>query len=211
MKRTIGNKWSWVLAVCLLGISGDALGQFSVGVSGGPNFCLPNGAADCEDIYPLGYVNAGIEYRFLTFIGVGADYNLSGLTPREGTISIGAQHAVAMLRGHLPIPLVGIRAIGGLGMGYGELWGEHEKNPGEPFYTFVSPFLTVRADAAVLWELPLGLSAGAEAVWVGYVSGERCFNHPLGQSDCAATSDLSGGEADVIDLLQVGGTVRYEF
>jgi len=201
----------WTLVLFLICCGGDALGQFSLGLSAGPNVCLPNGEADCEDIYPLGYMNVGMEYRFLTFFGIGADYNISGLTAQESDISIGAQHAVGMLRGHVPIPLVGMRVVGGLGAGYGELWGEHESNPGEPFYTFVSPFLTLRADAAVLWSLPLGLLVGAETVWVGYLSGERCYNHPLGQSDCSAIADLEGGDADVIDLLQLGGTVRYEF
>ena len=98
----------------------------------------------------------------------------------------------------------------GLGSGYGELWASHSDIE-DPFYTFFSPFATLRVDAAWLLETPWELEWGPELIWVGYFHGERCFVHPLGQSDCAATADLSGPEADVIDLLQMGVTARYVF
>ena len=63
----------------LVSTPGEVGAQVSLGMSGGLNVCLPNGAADCEDIYPIGYVNGAFEYRFLTYVAVGLDYNFSGL------------------------------------------------------------------------------------------------------------------------------------
>ena len=100
--RQIGGRIAALVFVTMCMLSTEGIGQVSIGMSGGGNACLPNGSADCEDVYPLLYVNGGFEYRFMTYFGVGIDYNLSALSTSRSKARVAAHHAVFMVRGHLP-------------------------------------------------------------------------------------------------------------
>ena len=214
-------KWNWrtwtrkgiVLFVVVLGglsLSSQVEATWSLSGAGGVNICLPNGGADCESIYPLNYGDLGIEYRFFDLVALGAHYQLAGLSSSESEVWIGSQQAVLMVRGYIPLLGLFSNLSLGAGMGFGELWASRGED--EPFYTYRSLFTSLRVDTALLMELPLlPLQWGPEFIWVGTVSGERCFVHPLGQSNCAQTSDLEGEAADVIDQLQIGVRAHFLF
>ena len=121
-------------------------------------------------------------------MALGAHYQLAGLSSGETDVWIGSQQAVLTLRGY--IPLVGLfsNLSVGAGMGFGELWAT--RGEADPFYTYRSLFTSVRADTALLMDIPYRFSGGRN--WsVGTVSETR-FIHPLGQSNCAQTSKLKG-------------------
>lgn len=205
-----GALCAWLGLVVLGAFPDAANAELLLSAGLGTQVCLPDGEADCEEVFPLGYVKAGLEYRFLTFIGLGVDYNLGGLVAEKSAISISTQQLIPMLRGYFPLSVLPLRLSAGAGMGFGEIWAQHDEESA-PFYSFASLFTVLRAEAGVIWDLPLGFEVAADLGLLFHFSGERCFEHSLGQSDCAQVGELPEADAAVFDLLQLGGVFRYGF
>ncbi len=188
-------------------VATPATAQFNVGVGTGANVCIPNGDADCSNIFPFGQVSALMEYRFGGLVGWSLEYDygaylLTG-TGAEG-LSQRSTHLLTVLRGYSEQGPWDVYC--GLGMGFGShriMDTEAQKE----LTSFSTLWAAVKLSLGAVrpWDLADGLHWGVRADLVVYLSGEACVVLG-GAQDCR---DIS--ETTVAGQLQLALDVRYVF
>ena len=198
------------LVFSLLFVWGEAQAQFSVSAASGLNVCTPDEGADCQSIQPAGFLAAGLEYRFFTYVGLGLDYDYGWLNPEANGVGATTSHFMPMLRVHYPIPNKALEIHLGAGMGYADVTAEHDDDP-DAFYNFSNPWTSVKTTLGVLYSLNEDLAVGGKFDLYFHRGGERCLTHPIGQANCKSMDDLADSDQAVADLSQIGAVLRYTF